>query len=138
MHLDLGELGENVGYVLELRPVELQVLPRREVAVAAVVRAGDVGEGAQLRGREEPVRNRDPQHRRVPLDVEPIAQTQRPELVFAELAGKEPPRLVAELLDPAGHELAVVIVVAVHGAESLMSKAAAYRPRTIIGKNIKS
>jgi hypothetical protein len=55
------------------------------------------------------------------LNVEPVAEPQRPELVFGELARKETPRLVAELVDPAGHEFAVVIVVAVHGAESLMS-----------------
>ena len=50
----VGELGEDVGHVLELRPVELQVLARGEVAVAPVVVARDVRERAQLRGREHP------------------------------------------------------------------------------------
>ena len=42
MHLHRGELGEDVGHLLEPRPVELQVLARGEVAVAAVVLARDV------------------------------------------------------------------------------------------------
>ena len=48
VHLDPGELGEDLRNVLEARPVELDVLPGGEVAVAAVVLAGDVGERAQL------------------------------------------------------------------------------------------
>ena len=48
VHLDAGELGENVGRVLQRRPVELDVLPRGEMAVAAVVAARDVGELAHL------------------------------------------------------------------------------------------
>jgi hypothetical protein len=54
VHLHRGELGEDVGHVLELRPVELQVLARREMAVAAVVLARDVRELAQLPRRSRP------------------------------------------------------------------------------------
>jgi hypothetical protein len=49
VHPDLGELGEDLGRVDEARPVELDVLPGGEVAVAAIVAAGDVRELAQLR-----------------------------------------------------------------------------------------
>ena len=48
VHLHAGELGENLGDVRQRRPVELQVLTRREVAVALVVTAGDLSELAQL------------------------------------------------------------------------------------------
>ena len=41
VHLDLCQLGQDVGHQLELRPVELQVLPRREVAIAAIVGSRD-------------------------------------------------------------------------------------------------
>jgi hypothetical protein len=48
VHLDFGQFGQDVGHVLDLRPVELQVVARREVAVALVVGAGDMGQLAQL------------------------------------------------------------------------------------------
>ena len=41
MHLDLGEGGEHVGNVDQLHPVELEILPRGEMAVAAVPFAAD-------------------------------------------------------------------------------------------------
>ena len=99
VHLDAGELGQDVGHVLERRPVELQVLARGEVAVAAVVLARDVRQLAQLPRRQQPVGNGDAQHRRVALDVQAVPQAQRPELVLGELAGEKAPRLVAELRD---------------------------------------
>ena len=118
MHLDRGELGEDVRHVLELRPVELDVLARREVAVASVVLAPDVRELAQLRRGKQPVGNRDAQHRRVLLDVEAVLQPQRPKLVLGQLAGEKAARLVAKLRDAFVDEALVVGVVAVHGHEA--------------------
>ena len=83
VHLDPGELGQDVGHLLDMRPVELDVLARREVAVAAVVGAADVGERAQLPRRQLPVRDRDPQHWRMLLNIKAILQTQRAKLVVA-------------------------------------------------------
>ena len=105
------------GTCLELRPVELHVLARREVAVAAVVLARDAREHAQLLGRQQAVRNRDAQHRRVLLDVQAVAQAQGPEVVVGQLPGEEAPRLVAELRDALLHEPLVDRVVAIHGAD---------------------
>ena len=48
MHLDGGKVGENVGGVLKLDPVVLDVLPRGEMAIAAVILVGDHGELAHL------------------------------------------------------------------------------------------
>src|SRR6266480_1656405 len=100
--------------LLQARPVELQVLARREVPVGAVVPARDVGELAQLPRREQPVGDRDAQHRRVALDVQAVAQPQRAEIVLAQLAGEEAPRLVAELLHALVHDALVDRVVEVH------------------------
>jgi hypothetical protein len=36
VHLNGRQLGENVGHVLELRPVELDILPGAEMAVSAI------------------------------------------------------------------------------------------------------
>jgi len=114
VHLHRRELGEDVGDVFELRPVELQVLSRGEVAVAAVVGARHVREFAQLCGGQQPVGNRDPQHRRVALDVEPVPEPQSLELLLRQLARQEAPRLVAELANPVVHQALVDLVVAVH------------------------
>ena len=106
------------GHVLEPRPVELDVLARGEMTVASVILAADVRELAQLRRRQQAVRNRDTQHRRVFLDVQAVPQAQRPELVLGQLAGEKAPRLVAKLGDPLVDEALVVVVVSVHGLRS--------------------
>ncbi len=108
-----GQGGQRVGRVLELDPVELQVLARREVAVAAVVLARDVGELAQLARRQRAVGDGDAQHVGVELQVEPVGEAQRLELLFGELARDAPAHLVAELLDALGDQRAVVVVVLV-------------------------
>ncbi len=48
MHLDRGEILQNIRHVLQRRPVELEVLARREVAIAAVIFAAHMGKHAQL------------------------------------------------------------------------------------------
>src|SRR5438552_1400877 len=73
VHLHRRQLREDVGYALELGPVQLQVLARAEVAVAAVVLARDLREFSQLLRRQEAVGNGDAQHRRVALNVEAAA-----------------------------------------------------------------
>jgi hypothetical protein len=85
------------------------------MAVAAVVDAADPRERAQLLRRQHPVWNRDAQHRRVLLDVEPVLQPQRPEVVLRKLADQKAARLVAKLGDPFADQTAVEGVVAVHG-----------------------
>ena len=50
MHLDLGQLVDDVRRVAQLDPVQLQVGARGEVAVALVVGARDVGQPVQLAG----------------------------------------------------------------------------------------
>ena len=48
VHADAGELGHGVGQLFELDPMELNVLPRGEMPVAAIVAARDVRQHAQL------------------------------------------------------------------------------------------
>ena len=93
MHLDLGERRQHLGDVDELDPVELQILPRGEMAVAAIPLPPDHGELAQLLGREHAIGYGDAQHVSVQLEIEPVAQAQRTELVLGELlrpAGARP------------------------------------------------
>ena len=115
MHFDLRELGEDVGDVLELRPVELQVLARREVAVAAVVFPADVRERAQLSRRQQAVRNRDPQHRRVLLDVQAASAAADGRNSSSDsVPSEETARLVAKLRHALGDNPMVEGVVAIH------------------------
>ena len=64
-------------------PVELQVLARGEVAVAAVELARDARQLAQLAAAQLAVGHGDAQHRRVALHVPAVLQAQRAELVVA-------------------------------------------------------
>ncbi len=99
VHLHRREQRQDVRHLLQLRPVVLDVLPRREMTVVAVVLARDASEHAHLRRRQQAVRNRNAQHRRVLLDVQAVAQPQRLEVVVGNLPREEPLRLVAELRD---------------------------------------
>ena len=114
VHLDAGEFGQNVGRVLQRGPVELHVLPRREMAVAAIVLARDLGELAQLPGIQRAIGNRDAQHIGVQLQIEPVHQPMRPELLFGQFARDAARDLVAELLDAGGDEGGVELVIAIH------------------------
>ena len=111
---DFGEVRHHVGEVFELDPVELDVLPGGEVAVAAIVAAADVGEHAQLIRRQRPVGDRDPRHVGVELQIDAVHQPQRLELVLGELAGQPAPHLVAKFGDALGDEGAIEFVVEIH------------------------
>jgi len=50
----------------------------------------------------------------VPLDVEAVAQAYGLELVFAELAGEETPRLVAEFRNTLIHEGLIQVIISIH------------------------
>ena len=104
VHVDLGERVHHVGALVKRDPVELQVLARREVPVAAVVLARNQSQRAQLLRRQQSVGNRDPQHRRMALDVPAVLQPQRAELVVAQLAGEVALQLVAVLGRALAHD----------------------------------
>ncbi len=68
------EIGHRIGQLLELDPMELDVLPRGEVAVAAVIAARHVCKRPQLLGGERSVGNADPQHVGVQLQIDAVEQ----------------------------------------------------------------
>jgi hypothetical protein len=83
VHPDIGQRVQHVGHVAQLRPVELDVLARREMAVALVPGSGDHAPAAHLRAVQRAIGDRHPQHVGVKLQVEPVHQPQRLELVLA-------------------------------------------------------
>jgi hypothetical protein len=82
VHADAGEIRHGVGQLFELDPVILNVLPRGEVAVTAIVTPRHVSKHAQLRRRQRAVGNRDAKHVGVELEIHAIHQPKRLELVF--------------------------------------------------------
>src|SRR5262249_48270203 len=70
---------------------------------------------AKLSRVQRSIRDRDPEHVCVELQVDAIHQPERLELVFGQLAGDATFDLIAELGDPLGYKLTVELVVAVHG-----------------------
>ena len=115
VHIDFGQLGQDVRHLGQLRPVELDVLARREMGVALVVGAGDMGEPPQLPRRDQSVGDTDPQHGCQTLDIKPVLQTQRAELVFGEVSIQIARGLVAKLPHPLAQETTIPVIVEVHG-----------------------
>ena len=116
MHLNFGELLQNVRYVLQRHPVELDILARREVSEAPVIIARDLGEAPELHRRELAIRNRDAQHVGVQLQVYAVLQPQRLELVLQQFAGQTPSHLPAKLRNALAHYARVKLVISVHAA----------------------
>ena len=114
MHLDIGERAQDLGHVDELHPVELQILPCGEMAIAAIEAAADHGELAQLARREHAIGNGDAQHIGVQLEIESVAKPKRTELVLGQLACEPASDLLAELRHTLMHERVVELVIAVH------------------------
>ena len=108
-----GQGGEHLRQLLHGEPVELHVLPRRQLAVAAAVARRDVADGAQLLWRQDAARQLHPQHEVAELRlvvVEPVP-LQADEVLLGHrlVAGgdhrrqvgdhREPPLLVLQALD---------------------------------------
>ncbi len=115
VHADAGEVGHGVGQFGELDPVELDVLPRGEMAVAAIVAARDMRQHAQLRRRQRAVGDGDAQHIGVKLQVDAVHQAQRLEFLLGQLAGQPARDLIAKFGNALGDERPVECVIDVHG-----------------------
>ena len=114
VHADTGELRHGVRQLLKLDPVELNVLPRGEMAVAAIVTPRHARQHAQLLRRQRPVGNRNPQHVGVKLQIDAVHQPQRLELFLGQFARQAARDLIAKLRDPLGDQRAVECIVKVH------------------------
>ena len=83
VHVHFGQQVHHIGRAVQCDPVELQVLPRGEVAPAAVEFIGDAGQLAQLRAADGSVGHGHPQHRRVALHIPAVLQAQGSEFLVA-------------------------------------------------------
>ena len=114
VHFHGGEFAQNGGHIPKLGPVELDVLTGGKVAIAPVIGARDMGELAQLLGRQSAVRHCNPEHIGMQLQIEPVHQPQRPELVFAQFARQAARNLVGKLRGATGYESRVKFVISIH------------------------
>ena len=105
------QIGHRVGQFFELDPVELDVLARGEMAVVAVIAPRHMRQRAQLRGGQRAIRNGDPQHIGVQLQINAVHEPQRLEFVFGQFAGEAARDLIAEFADTLVHKRAVEVVV---------------------------
>src|SRR5690606_32299625 len=108
MHLDRGQVFVDIGSLLQLYPVVLDVLAGREVSVATVIVTGDVGQLAHLDARQQAIGNRHAQHVGMTLKVEAVLQPQRAEFIFQQFARQAPPDLVAVLRNTLLDDLLVI------------------------------
>ena len=100
------------------------------------VAPGDGGEHPELGRGQDPVGDRDPQHGREALDVEPVHEPQGLELLLAQLPGEVARGLLTEVGDPLPDELPVegvsywymVVSSPVHGRCAWTKKAATRFP----------
>src|SRR5690606_29866047 len=97
-HAGFGDPGVRLRRVGNLDEVELEVLPRRDVAEAARPRVGHVGQRIELVGRDDALRRLDAEHVQIldlPLPVGPAHQAEPPPIVARDLA----PLVLAEHVD---------------------------------------
>ena len=118
---DGGHVAQDGGDLLEVDEVELHVLPGGEVAPAAAVGLGDVGEHVELLGGDRAVGHLHPHHLVVAalaLAVDPVVQPEDPEGVLLEVAGEVAGQLLLELLD-VGTDLGVDLTLQHGGPQCL-------------------
>ena len=139
MHVHGGEQIHHISRFFNRNPVELDVLTRREVAIARgqldtfagqpslsrdgflenlfarlIVFAGDLRENAKLGRMQLAVGDRHTQHRRIALNVPAILQAQRAKFVFWEAAIEAAFQLIAVLRCSQFDEFFIEIIVGVH------------------------
>ena len=115
VHLDFRQRFQNVRRIDELGPIVLEVLARREMAVAFVPFIRDVGEPAHLPRRQRAIGNSDAQHIGVQLEIEPVHQPEGAELLFGQRAGKPPIDLLTKLRHAFADKGRVIFIVAIGG-----------------------
>ena len=106
-HADGREHAQHLGRLPELDEVELHVLARGEVAPAARIGLGDVGEHLELVGLDLAVRDLHPHHlagAALALAVDALVEAEDAELVVVELTREVPAHAVLEAVELVGDD----------------------------------
>ena len=132
-----GHVAEDRGDLLEVDEVELHVLAGGEVAPAAAVGLGDVGEHVELLGGDGAVGHLHPHHLVVAalaLAVDAVVQAEDPEGVLLEVAGEVPGELLLELLD-VGTDLGVDLTLQHGWRRGILSRRINNAPKPESGRS---
>ena len=86
MHFNAGQFRQNIGHVFQSGPIQLQILPCGEMAIAFVISAGNVGQLAHLFARQRAIGNGNAQHIGMQLQIEAIHQAMNAELILIQFA----------------------------------------------------
>ncbi len=105
---------QDIWCVFQSDPVVLDILARREMAVAAIIGTRDMREHVQLGRRQQTVRHCHAQHVSVTLHIQAVLQAQWAEFVFRQFVGKTASNLIAILRDALLDDLMVVLIVTIH------------------------
>ncbi len=114
VHFHAGKVCQQVGSLLQPHPVVLDILPRGEMRIVAIIFARDMRQHPQLPRIQRAIGDRHPQHIGVQLQIETIFQPQRPEMLLVQRAGQPPLHLVAKLGNPGIQYALIDHIIAVH------------------------
>ncbi len=111
---------QHIGHIAQFGPVVLDILARGEVAIALVPFIRDVGQLVHLAAVQRAIRDRDPQHVGVQLQVKTVHQAQRLEFILGQGAVDAAFDLCAELRVAFRDKSVVKFGIAVHYAVSCL------------------
>ena len=114
MHVHVRERTEDVRCIYQTGPIELDVLSRCEMAVAPIPTVSDVCQHAHLITRERSVGNRDPQHVGMKLQINPIHESERFELILCQGTRQTTIQLLSKLLYTIAYKSPIKLRVCVH------------------------
>ena len=114
MHLYFSEVRENLRALLQLWPVKLDVLARRDMRITFVVSAGNISQLTHLSGIECAIWHSYTQHRCIALHINAVLKSQRQKLFFRDLTVQIALHLALELGDALVQQLLIVLIVYVH------------------------
>jgi hypothetical protein len=114
VHFHLGEIGQQVWRLFQLDPVVLDVLAGGEMSITAVIFVSDIAQHTHLCSIQSAIGDRDAQHIGVELEVEPVHQPQRLELILRQMAFDPAADLIAEFLDAGIDHRLVKLVIFIH------------------------
>ena len=114
VHLDIGQRGQDRRHIGQFRPVELDVLPGGEVAIALVPGVGNHGQLPHLMRADGAIRNGHAQHIGVQLQIKPVHQAQGAELLLGQGPVQTAGHLIGELRHASANEGFIEVGIAIH------------------------
>ena len=114
VHVDICQGLQHIGNISEFRPVELDVLARREVPVTLVPAIADHGQLAHLNRRQGAIGDGNAQHIGMQLEIKAVHQPQGFEFILGERAIKPAGNLGTKFRDTFLNKAAVEFVIMIH------------------------